>query len=223
MRWVIGLGLVVVLGASAGMLLDNPAVAGQEPLHIWIDYNQQRVEVVSVAATVGEVIEQEFNLRHDLVVDPPAATPLHSGLVIRVQDDVPLALSETVAQNLAAALAPPPEPEPTPTAPAPIKAVVKKPAAEVAPPIDKPAGKAYSGLATWYRHGTELTTASRDFAKGTRIRVIAVNSGKSVDVVVNDYGPAISTGISLDLNAVAFAQLAPLGAGKIQIEYYPLD
>jgi rare lipoprotein A (peptidoglycan hydrolase) len=78
----------------------------------------------------------------------------------------------------------------------------------------------YSGLATWYRFGDKLTAASRKYPKGTTLRVVAVNSGKSVDVVVNDFGPSPFTGVDLDLNQPAFAAIAPLAAGKIRIKYY---
>lgn len=87
-----------------------------------------------------------------------------------------------------------------------------------APP--KPKSPTYQGLATWYSFGNEMTAASTQFPKGTKLRVVAVNSGKTIDVVINDYGPAKWTGIALDLNRPAFAKLAPLGAGKIMIKYF---
>lgn len=84
----------------------------------------------------------------------------------------------------------------------------------------EPKSPTYRGTATWYRWGSKLTTASTQFPRGSRLRVIAVNSGRTVDVVVNDYGPEAWTGVSLDLNSIAFSKLAPLGAGKIHIKYY---
>ena len=84
----------------------------------------------------------------------------------------------------------------------------------------EPKSPTYTGIATWYRWGDTPTTASTQFPRGTKLRVVATNSGKKVDVVVNDYGPEAWTGVALDLNSIAFAKLAPLGAGKIPIRYY---
>ncbi len=78
------------------------------------------------------------------------------------------------------------------------------------------------GYATWYKFGDGMNTASREFPRGTKVRVIAINSGKYIDVVVNDFGPEDWTGVSLDLNKPAFAKLAPIGAGIIQVRYYKI-
>ena len=86
----------------------------------------------------------------------------------------------------------------------------------------QPKSPTYKGTATWYRFGKKLTAASTQFPKGTKLRVVAVNSGKIVDVVINDYGPEAWTGVAIDLNSIAFAKLAPLGAGKIPIKYYQI-
>lgn len=94
---------------------------------------------------------------------------------------------------------------------------------KIEPEIDlniQPKSVVYQGIATWYKYGNTPTTASTVFPKGTKLRVTAINSGKMVDVVVNDYGPESWTGVALDLNSVAFAKIAPLGAGKIPIEFF---
>ncbi|MFA6398623.1 MAG: septal ring lytic transglycosylase RlpA family protein [Patescibacteria group bacterium] len=78
------------------------------------------------------------------------------------------------------------------------------------------------GYASWYVFGNGMNTASREFPRGTKVHVIAIKSGKSVDVVVNDFGPEDWTGMSLDLNHTAFAKLAPLGAGIINVRYYKI-
>jgi len=94
---------------------------------------------------------------------------------------------------------------------------------KIEPEIDlniQPKSVVYQGTATWYKYGNTPTTASTIFPKGTKLRVTAINSGKIVDVVVNDYGPESWTGVALDLNSVAFAKIAPLGAGKIPIEFF---
>lgn len=75
------------------------------------------------------------------------------------------------------------------------------------------------GKASWYRYKNGLFAASPDFPKGTRLRVINTANKKSVDVVVNDYGPVRTTHPDrvVDLDAVAFARLAPLGQGTITV------
>ncbi|MFH0912410.1 MAG: RlpA-like double-psi beta-barrel domain-containing protein [Patescibacteria group bacterium] len=78
----------------------------------------------------------------------------------------------------------------------------------------------YHGTASWYSFGTGMNAASTQFPRGTRLRVIAVNSGKAIVITINDYGPEAWTDVMLDLNKPAFAKLAPLGAGKIPIKYY---
>lgn len=175
--------------------------------NVQLDFNGQVADIVTTAPDVATFLINELGGYDGLVVNPKPATELVEGDVITVTDPDQTALHLVVSQNLKVALTPPPAPAPEP-----------KPA----PVIDKPKPTVYSGLATWYRHGSELTTASRQFPKGTKLRVIAVSSGKSVDVVVNDYGPQATTGIALDLNSVAFSQLAPLGAGKIQIKFHKL-
>lgn len=170
----------------------------------------------------------------------PMRPPISESALIAATDSEPIPLTETVAQNLELEIAATKDesaatPEPTPT-PQPKPEVKPQPAPEPEPkPVATPAPEppsqptekekpahTYLGVATWYRHGDGMNTASRDFPQGTKLRVVAVNSGKSVDVIVNDYGPALHTGVALDLNAPAFSALAPLGAGKIFIEYYPI-
>lgn len=75
------------------------------------------------------------------------------------------------------------------------------------------------GKASWYKYKNGLFAASPDFPKGTKLRVINLDNKKSVDVVVNDYGPdrIKHPERSIDLDAVAFARLAPLGQGTINV------
>lgn len=75
------------------------------------------------------------------------------------------------------------------------------------------------GKASWYRYKSGLFTASPDFPVGTKLRVINLDNKKSVDVVVNDHGPDRSKlpNRTVDLDAVAFARLAPLGQGTINV------
>lgn len=75
------------------------------------------------------------------------------------------------------------------------------------------------GAASWYRYKNGLFAASPDFPAGTRLRVINLDNKKSVDVVVNDHGPDRSKHPErvVDLDAVAFARLAPLGQGTMRV------
>ncbi len=75
------------------------------------------------------------------------------------------------------------------------------------------------GDASWYRYKNGLFAASPDFPKGARLRVINLDNKKSVEITVNDHGPDRSKHPTrvLDLDAVAFARLAPLGQGTMRI------
>lgn len=82
------------------------------------------------------------------------------------------------------------------------------------------------GKASWYKYKNGLFAASPDFPKGSRLRVINLDNRKSVDVVVNDFGPnrSLHPDRVVDLDAVAFARLAPLGQGmmnNIAVEKLP--
>ena len=76
-----------------------------------------------------------------------------------------------------------------------------------------------NGRASWYTFGRCLCAAHPFFPKGSYLRVTAVDSGKSVIVVVNDFGPnqSIHPDRLIDLDAEAFKLLAPLGTGTVQV------
>ncbi len=76
-----------------------------------------------------------------------------------------------------------------------------------------------SGKASWYHYQNCDCAASPDYPKDTYLVVSAVNSDKSVTVRVNDYGPDRTQHPDrvIDLDAVAFEKLAPLGAGLIDV------
>ena len=63
------------------------------------------------------------------------------------------------------------------------------------------------------------TCASRDYPKGTMLKVSYNKNNKDNSIVcrVNDYGPEISTGRAIDLSSHAFKQLAPLDWGLITV------
>jgi rare lipoprotein A len=66
-----------------------------------------------------------------------------------------------------------------------------------------------------------LTCASWDYPFGTRLRILAEASGRSVEVTVTDRGPAkrlYKKGRIVDLSRAAFAKLAPLSCGIITVK-----
>lgn len=75
------------------------------------------------------------------------------------------------------------------------------------------------GQASWYRYKNGLFAASPDYPAGTRLRVVNLDNKKFVDVTVNDHGPnrAAHPTRVVDLDAVAFARLAPLGQGTVRV------
>lgn len=73
-----------------------------------------------------------------------------------------------------------------------------------------------SGQATWYGLKTGMGAAHNTLPKGTRVKVTNLSNSKSVDVVINDHG--IQGSAIIDLTKEAFAQIAPLGAGRIQVK-----
>ncbi|MBP9801978.1 hypothetical protein KBC40_00110 [Patescibacteria group bacterium] len=60
--------------------------------------------------------------------------------------------------------------------------------------------------------------ASRDYPKGTKLKVTRLKTGQSIIVQVNDYGPELQTGRVIDLDTSAFKQLSSLGAGLIYVK-----
>jgi len=82
-----------------------------------------------------------------------------------------------------------------------------------------------SGDASWYAYKHCLCAASPDFSKGTYVRVtLADDAAKSVVVRINDWGPERDKfpKRAIDLDKVAFAKLASVGAGLIQVKVEPL-
>lgn len=82
-----------------------------------------------------------------------------------------------------------------------------------------------SGKASWYSYKGGMFAASPDFKTGTHLKVWSLaNPSKVIEVVVNDYGPNRIKHPErvIDLDKVAFAQLAPLGAGVISVQIEPI-
>ena len=73
-----------------------------------------------------------------------------------------------------------------------------------------------SGGASWYGGVAPLTAAHKTLPKGTKVSVVNLANGKSVTVTIDDRGPFVG-GRVIDLSPDAFAQIADLGTGVVQI------
>lgn len=172
-----------------------------KPKDISLVINGLSTDHTTTQQTVGEFIDEIYPDTNQIIsIFPDRNKELSSQDVIFVKTN-PAEINQTVAVNIQ-------------------KEVEKAKEIEKAKEEPEPKSLTYVGTATWYRWGDTPTTASTQFPRGTKLRVIATNSGKTIDVIVNDYGPEAWTGVALDLNSIAFAKLAPLGAGKIPIKYY---
>lgn len=81
------------------------------------------------------------------------------------------------------------------------------------------------GKASWYKYRGGLFAASPDFPRGSKLRVTNLDNGKSVEVVVNDWGPERDKHPDrvVDLDKEAFVALAPTSAGVINVMVSPLE
>lgn len=75
-------------------------------------------------------------------------------------------------------------------------------------------GKAHTGLGTWYAFTGTLAAASPWLPLGSYVKVTNQSNGKTVVVKINDRGPFGKNRI-IDLDKVAFAKIASIGAGII--------
>jgi uncharacterized protein YabE (DUF348 family) len=82
-------------------------------------------------------------------------------------------------------------------------------------------GKAVKGQGTWYAYMGGMFAASTTLPKGSYAKVTNTANGKSVVVQINDYGPQ-GKGRIIDLDKVAFAKIASLGAGVIGVKVEPV-
>lgn len=81
------------------------------------------------------------------------------------------------------------------------------------------------GDASWYKYKNCRCAASVDFPKGTHVLVRRLDKPEKFTVVrINDYGPERDKfpKRAIDLDAVAFSELATLRAGVIQVSVEPL-
>jgi len=82
-------------------------------------------------------------------------------------------------------------------------------------------GKSARGQGTWYSYQGGLFAASTTLPKGSYAKVTNMTNGKSIVVQINDYGPQ-GKGRIIDLDKIAFAKIAPLGAGVIGVKVEPI-
>ncbi|HCP08310.1 MAG TPA: hypothetical protein DIT25_00715 [Candidatus Moranbacteria bacterium] len=78
-------------------------------------------------------------------------------------------------------------------------------------------GKTHTGLGTWYAWKGGLFAASPWLPMGSYAKVTNKANGKSVIVQINDRGPFGPNRI-IDLDKVAFAKIASVGAGVIDVK-----
>lgn len=78
-------------------------------------------------------------------------------------------------------------------------------------------GKTHTGLASWYAHTGTMAAANPWLPMGSYVKVTNVDNGKSVIVKINDRGP-FGPGRIIDLDKVAFAKIASLGAGVVNVK-----
>ena len=92
--------------------------------------------------------------------------------------------------------------------------VIRKPVSRVVVEGTRPP-HVETGLASWY-HRVGMVAAHKTLPFGTQVKVTNLANGRSVVVVINDRGPYIG-GRIIDLSDDAYAQLAALGSGTIQV------
>jgi serine-type D-Ala-D-Ala endopeptidase (penicillin-binding protein 7) len=82
-----------------------------------------------------------------------------------------------------------------------------------------------TGTASWYKWKNCDCAASPDYPKGTQLKVINLDNGKSVIVTVNDYGPERDKFPNrvIDLDKVAFEKIANPGLGLCSVIVEPYE
>lgn len=78
-------------------------------------------------------------------------------------------------------------------------------------------GKSHTGGASWYAWTGTMAAANPWLPKGSYVKVTNLENNKSVIVVINDRGPFVP-GRIIDLDKVAFAKIASIGAGVINVK-----
>lgn len=78
-------------------------------------------------------------------------------------------------------------------------------------------GKTHTGMASWYAWTGTMAAANPWLPMGSYVRVTNQDNGKSVIVKINDRGP-FGNGRIIDLDKVAFAEIASIGAGVVNVK-----
>lgn len=78
-------------------------------------------------------------------------------------------------------------------------------------------GKVHTGVASWYAWTGTMAAANPWLPMGSYVRVTNTENGKSVIVKINDRGP-FGNGRIIDLDKVAFAKIASVGAGVVNVK-----
>lgn len=95
-----------------------------------------------------------------------------------------------------------------------------------------PHRRTYTGLASYYDYDlpgakgytysfVNRTAASRDYPRGTFVRVLNLENERATCVRINDY--VDNFGVIIDLSSRAFADIAPLQHGLIKVELRQVD
>ncbi len=109
----------------------------------------------------------------------------------------------------------------TPAVPQILARGTKPSGTQQAPPAPASGGRSIGGgYATWYKsHAGPGACAHLTLPFGTIVKLVA-DSGRTAQCRVGDRGPEAWTGNIIDLNPDVFAQLAPLGTGRIHVSMY---
>lgn len=78
-------------------------------------------------------------------------------------------------------------------------------------------GKVHTGVASWYAYTGTMAAANPWLPMGSYVRVTNKDNGKNVIVKINDRGP-FGNGRIIDLDKVAFAKIASIGAGVVNVK-----
>lgn len=78
-------------------------------------------------------------------------------------------------------------------------------------------GKSHRGAASWYAWSGTMAAANPWLPMGSYVKVTNLENGKSVIVKINDRGP-FAPGRIIDLDKVAFAKIASVGTGVINVK-----
>lgn len=98
-----------------------------------------------------------------------------------------------------------------------VQAITHLPFSKVAILEEAPPQEEYTGVASWYESGEEMTAAMNQFELGDTVKVTNLDNNKSCLVRIIDRGPDIA-GRIIDLSDDAFGKLAPLSWGLIEVK-----